>query len=68
MRTGELGSVIPVKWSTRGNTAAIYQHKGSKTRRGEKSCAVQKQGSMVRQIKYIYAENIRFPTIKRESS
>ena len=52
----------------RGNTAAMYQHKGSKTRRGEKSCPVQKLGSVVRQIKYICAESIRFLTIKRESS
>lgn len=66
-RTGELGSITPIKWSMRGNTAAIYQHMGSNTRRGEKSCPVQKQVSTVRQIKNIYAENIRFLTIKKES-
>ena len=68
MGPGELGSIIPIKWSTRDNTAAIYQHKGSKTRRGEKSFPVQRQGSMVMQIKYVYAENIRLLTIKRERS
>lgn len=44
----------------RGNTSATYQRKKSKARRGVKSCPFQKQGLIVRQIKYIFAENIRF--------
>lgn len=48
---------MPIKRSMRGNTAAIYQHNGSNTRKGAKSCPVQKQRHMVRQIKYISAEN-----------
>lgn len=57
MRRGELGSVMPIKQSMRGNTAAIYQHNESNTRKGAKSCPVQKQRHMVRQIKYVSAEN-----------
>lgn len=48
---------MPIKQSMRGNTAAIYQHNESNTRKGAKSCPVQKQRHMVRQIKYVSAEN-----------
>lgn len=60
MKTGEFYSIIPIKWIMRGNTSATYQRKRSKARRGVKSCPFQKQGLIVRQIKYIFAENIRF--------
>lgn len=43
----------------RCNTGATYEHKKSETRSGEKSCPFQKQGFIIGQIKYIFAENIR---------